>query len=301
MLTPSPLRGRPLFPLNTNILESDDMLQSPYKSPALAPLFHPYPTARPQAIPADDEEGHIFLSSSTSPSRSFAPLFPNSLSQPLLTPVKGASSRIALSAKPTNTLFTPAAAAADAHPVSRVGVGTKRKSTPHATPLRPHNLTPLKLTQTRDSDNGIAFDRLAPLAAPKFNARTPKSKAETDAYLKRQTATLTRLRLSDPDGIDFDGGADDSGCEMDEDESARILFPSKPRLSGKGGHQTKAPVFQPPSKGKEKEEVAEAISPGGHIIKRRARSRPVSAELQLSVLKSPQGSPLKVCFSVVFH
>ncbi|KAG1884494.1 uncharacterized protein F5891DRAFT_971144, partial [Suillus fuscotomentosus] len=35
------------------------------------------------------------------------------------------------------------------------------------------------------------------------------------------------------------------------------------------------------------DEVTEAISPGGHIIKRRARSRPVSIELLESVNHSP--------------
>ncbi|KAG2028461.1 hypothetical protein BDR03DRAFT_1019766 [Suillus americanus] len=42
-----------------------------------------------------------------------------------------------------------------------------------------------------------------------------------------------------------------------------------------------------PQKGSTKDEVIEAISPGGHIIKRRARSRPVSIELLESVNHTP--------------
>ena len=41
------------------------------------------------------------------------------------------------------------------------------------------------------------FDRLAPLGAPTFSAWTPKTKAKTEAYLRRQTATLTKLKLAD--------------------------------------------------------------------------------------------------------
>ena len=48
----------------------------------------------------------------------------------------------------------------------------------------------------------------------------------------------------------------------------------------------------PISKGKDKEEVAEAISPGGHIVKQHACSRPISAEL-LKFYKPPK-SPHKV-------
>ena len=87
----------------------------------------------------------------------------------------------------------------------------------------------------------------------------------------------------------------DSGCEMDDEDPGNSLFLSKQRISMKGTQPLKSLVFRPSaSKGKEKEEVAEAISPGGHIVKRRARSRPVSAELLESNFKSPK-SPIKVC------
>src|SRR6266571_378347 len=67
--SPSPLRSRPLFPLSTNIPDSDDMLQSPYSPSHLAPQSNPFLTTKPQAIPADDEEGHIFLATTASPGK----------------------------------------------------------------------------------------------------------------------------------------------------------------------------------------------------------------------------------------
>ncbi|KAJ6625482.1 hypothetical protein B0H10DRAFT_2211808 [Mycena sp. CBHHK59/15] len=102
--------------------------------------------------------------------------------------------------------------------------------------------TPLRLAPLVSPSTGqqAAFHRLAPLSAPKFTARTPHSAAETDAHLRSHTATLTRLRIDDLNG-EFDPEDDD-------------------------------PLDRP-------EEVVEASSPGGHITKRRARSRPVSQEL----------------------
>lgn len=219
-----------------------------------------------QPLPIDDEDGAIFLSPR----------------QPLLTPSK-AEHRTALATR-TNTDARAGASA-----------GTKRKSTPLATPLRPNTLTPLKITQS------AAFDRLAPLPAPKFNTRTPQTKGETDVYLTRQTATLTRLRLSDRHGSDgsdeFCGPANDSGCELDEDDTGHGLFLSNKshHASGKQITPLKALAFHAPhvkGKGKE-EEVAEAVSPGGHITKRRARSRPLSSDLLEYSFKAPQ-SPTKV-------
>ena len=271
-------RSRPLFPITNDL-------------PALAHSANPFYSTMPQPIPADDDEGSIFLSSSGS----FTPFFATSTSQPLLTPVKQThrvSNRSPLSSKPAIATLVYAVPSPGSTSAARVGVGTKRKSTPHTTPT---NLTPLKIGHFNE---GSGFDRLAPLPAPKFIARTPQSKAETDAYLKRQTATLTRLRLSDltshDDDDEFACTAYDSGCEMDEDESAGSLFVHKPRVTAKPGHLAKPLVLQPPAKGKEKEEVAEAISPGGHVTKRRARTRPLSAELLEQSNKYHQ-SPSKVC------
>ena len=275
--SPSPLRNRPLFPLSTNIPDSDDMLQSPYSPSHLAPQSNPFLTTKPQAIPADDEEGHIFLATTAS------------IGKPLLTPVKKlrrVSSRSALLFRQPSTAV-PVITGDDNTAVSRtVGAGTKRKSSANATPLRTHSITtPLKLTQP-NKDAGSGLHRLAPLTAPKFVVDTPKTKAETEAYLRRHTDTLTRLRLSDPDGIDFNSPADDSGCEMDED-AGHALSPTKPK-------PPKRLVIEAMQAGKGDEEVIEAISPGGHVTKRRARSRPVSVELLEFTFKSPKKSPVKV-------
>ncbi|KAG6836851.1 hypothetical protein H0H93_002292 [Arthromyces matolae] len=270
MLTPSPLRQRPLFPnpFNSSLADPDDLfLQSPFKSPAQA---HSYPILKPQS---DDDDPSIFLSSSAS----LSPFLPSSASQPLLTPVKqihALPSRSALSIKQLNAVPAPLES------VTRVGVGTKRKSTPHAsTPIRQHSLTPLRISHPPNSSNVPMFDRLAPLPAPTF-VSTPQSKAETDAHLRRQTATLTRLKLSDfvDSGAALDATENDSGCELEADDD---------HLFGEFKERSTAQ-----SKGKEKEEVAEAISPGGRVIKRRARRRPLSAELLESV-RSPS-SPSKL-------
>ncbi|KAF5380622.1 hypothetical protein D9615_004544 [Tricholomella constricta] len=288
MLTPSPLRQRPLFPnaFNPQLADPDDLfLQSPYKSPAQAHHLHSLYSSKPQPITADDDEGSIFLSS---PSTSFSPFFPTSSSQPLRTPVKQIHrfpSRPALSVKQLNTGAMPSDSLT---PATRVGVGTKRKSTPHSTPIRQHNLTPLMISSQRNIPGSVAdvamLDRLAPLPAPKFTPATPQTNAETDAHLRRQTATLTRLKLSDfiETREDIEGANNDSGCEMDDDDQSDALFTGSVRLQGKVSYTVK---------GKEKEEVAEAISPGGHIIKRRARRRPLSAELLES--NRPSLSPIK--------
>lgn len=44
-----------------------------------------------------------------------------------------------------------------------------------------------------------------------------------------------------------------------------------------------------------KDEVVEAMSPGDHVNKRRARSRPVSAELLSSVASTPAPNSSQVC------
>ena len=82
---------------------------------------------------------------------------------------------------------------------------------------------------------------------------------------------------------------------MDEDEPDHSLFLAKPKPNSKGGQQhPRSLVFhQAVTKGKEKEEVAEAVSPGGHVTKRRARSRPLSAELREQAFKVPK-SPIRV-------
>jgi len=298
MLTPSPLRQRLFIPdhFSSDLNDADDLfIQSPYKPSAQAQQLHSVYTTKPQPITADDEDGSIFRSSSSS---AFSPFFPTSAARPLRTPVKQThrvSSRSVLASNHRHTPPNLDAASSEALPsVARVGVGTKRKSTPH-TPLRQHNLSPLVVTSTNGSsgsDTGIVLDRLAPLPAPKFAVGTPQTKAETDAYLQRQTATLTSLRITDfyDSGDEFGGVENDSGCEMDDDDHGDVLFTGSVRMKGKIsslGQAGRRGSLANKGKGKERDEVAEAVSPGGHVNKRRARSRPLSAELLESAQRSP--------------
>ncbi|TFK63362.1 kinase-like protein, partial [Pluteus cervinus] len=167
-----------------------------------------------------DADG-LFLQSSFSghalahPLCPFSNLFPPpSSSQPLRTPVKQAHrvpSRSAVSVRHiNNNIATPAFPSALSPSVRRVG-GTKRKSTAQAstTPLRPHTLTPLR---TATSSN-----------AHPFMAWMPQT-----VHLRKQTASLMKLKITDFDGSDFG----DSGCEM-EDDDAEALFRGSVQLKGK--------------------------------------------------------------------
>jgi mitosis inhibitor protein kinase SWE1 len=154
-----------------------------------------------------------------------------------------------------------------------------------STPLCPHTLASHKAAGSKTVDPRVTtcfmFDRLAPLDAPKFIMRTPQTKVETEAYLRRQTATLAKLKLADLDHSDDEFSLDPPPCHLDDEMDGFISTAG----TGNGGYKLLS------SRGKDKEEVAEAVSPGGHVIKRRARSRPVSADLLESVLHP---SPMKV-------
>ncbi|TFK73945.1 hypothetical protein BDN72DRAFT_893413 [Pluteus cervinus] len=291
MLTPSPLK-RPLIssPLAHNSqMDADDLfLQSSFSGHALA---HPLSSLvrRSSPIRTDDDDASIFLASSSP----FSNLFPPpSSSQPLRTPVKQAHrvpSRSALSVKHiNNNIATPAFPSALAPSVGRVGGGTKRKSTAQAstTPLRPHTLTPLRTVSPKRTDKATSsnggFDRLAPLAAPKFMVRMPQMKAEADVHLRKQTASLTKLKITDFDGSGFG----DSGCEMEDDDDAEALFRGSVRLKGK---MSAGQLLLGRAKGDH--EVVEAVSPGVHVNKRCAHSRPVSNELLNRTYASPAATP----------
>lgn len=116
----------------------------------------------------------------------------------------------------------------DPKSATRIRVGAKRKYTPHLTPFPQHNITLLKLATTKDSSVSPSLDGLSPLASPKFIVCAPQTKAETDFYLKRQTATLTRLKISDNNNIVSDNELDritnDCDCEMDNEDSGHPLF-----------------------------------------------------------------------------
>lgn len=257
MLTPSsPLSPKP-YSFGTRVFGSsdlDDLFLSPFKSPVPAQI--PYTISKPQPITSDDDEGRVFASTSTR----FPPLFSNSKAQPLITPAKQDKGRPALASRNMNTL--PSAAAATKPTAPRTGGGTKRKSPVHCTPLK--------------VDTGSSLHRLGPLSLPKFNAQTPESK-NTDAVMKRHTVTLRKLRLDKPEAFGCDDDMDETDFEFDEDGAEALLLQKDKTRKGKG-----------------REEVAEAISPGGHIVKRRAKARPISSELRDGVVLKSPGSPSQV-------
>ncbi|KAH6914326.1 other/WEE protein kinase [Coprinopsis sp. MPI-PUGE-AT-0042] len=252
MLTPSPLRKPSMFSpkWSANVENGDDLfLQSPYKSPAQAHnLFRtPAYSTKPLPIPADDEEGRIFLSSNST--ATFTPLFPSTSSKPLTTPVKSShqpqSRRPALTERNLNRPLPMMAPTSDDTFSTRTNTGVKRKSTPLFTPLK--------------IETSGSFQKLAPLPALQLSQRTPASGADAEAYVSKHTA---RLRLNDRLNLSVAVG-DDSDEELESPGPKPVFKSDRTEYL----------------KGKAKAEVAEAISPGGHVTKRRARTRPLSAEL----------------------
>ena len=247
MLTPSPLRRHSLFSNNRASDDDDDddifLQQSPF---------------RPSAQPVPDDDG-LFLAPKA---------FPMTSAQPLRTPVKQQARR-----KPSLSFLSavqpPAHHTQPAAPLT-LG-GTKRKGAGHdfATPLRPARLiTPLGVSAAQNAGaGGVAFDRLAPLPAPRFDAAHTPAKADIRAH----TESMTRLRICD---LDSDSDEDAAAPRVGKKPSLRESLLAMAKSAGKGT------------------EVAEAISPGGHISKRRARSRPVSEELLESVRHAPSRSPV---------
>ncbi|KAG9316277.1 hypothetical protein JVU11DRAFT_2307 [Chiua virens] len=301
MFSPSPLRRKPVFsPPQLNDLDHDDIfLQSPFNSPP--PVHRLYPNrVHDPPLSIDDDEGSFFLSPSST-STATSPFFPAPSSQPLRTPLKEefrSQARSVLKSRQINTHSDVASTSA----AVRTAVGTKRKSSAQSggfsTPLRHCASTPLSISAAKaDPASGIAFHRLAPLPAPRFALRTPQSKAETDAYLKGQAETMTRLRIRDMENSDEEWGVieDDSAGEVEErhDAAPRKPFSNRlPLFSRRSKNHLRSPrkprpINPVPQKGSTFDEVTEAISPGGHILKRRARSRPVSLELLESVNRTP--------------
>ncbi len=246
LLTPSPHRSTGFLPhaeLGGQNSTDDIFLHSPFQTPA---KMH-----KPRQE-WDEDETLVFKTV-----------------QPLHTPARQPPARPALAVKQLNATI--------AHPPSRVGAGTKRKTTPNATPLRPNTLTPLVVTSSKPfGPSGMSFDRLGPLPPPKFGPRTPRTGTEADASLCNHTTTFTRLKISDLNRSDDD---DDSGCDISEPPTGPLFGGDHPpNQTGRTNRRLM---------NAKQEEVAEAVSPGGHITKRRARSRPVSDELLESVFSSP--------------
>lgn len=301
MLTPSPLK-RLLADEPMDL--DDDFFQSP---PKAASYVHRTRkgrgTRQSTRMLSDDDENEddmndeLFLI----PSSSFGSLSgehipstsPFSLHTPLRTPAKQVHrtpERDVLSVKDLNT-----------QPSSPVfALGSKRKPTPLAsTPLSTRAMTPLTVASTEKlNDSGVAFDRLAPLPAPRFILRTPQSKAETELHLKRQAETMTMLTIKDLDRSDDESGYD-SGHDILPEELVRggAMASIVPTANTKMG-KSAGPETLLDRKGLVKDaEVIEAVSPGGHITKRRARSRPVSAELLESAQANLSKFGDKVCGS----
>ncbi|KAF8423703.1 hypothetical protein L210DRAFT_3653791 [Boletus edulis BED1] len=279
MLTPSPLRQRAFSPPVHDPEQDDIFLQSPFNSPP--PVHRLYPQrVHKQPVPINDDEGNNFLSPS---SVATSPFFPAPTSQPLRTPLNARSQVASMSAVPGT------------------GVGTKRKSSVQSggfsTPLWQTASTPLSISAANaDPASGVAFHRLAPLPAPQFGIHTPltQSKAETEAHLKGQAETMKQMHIRDMENSDEDWGViedDDSAYEVEEQNSVptkKPLLNKLPLLSRWSKNQLCSPrkpltIKAVPQKGSALDEVTEAISPGGHILERQARSRPLFLELLESI------------------
>jgi len=226
-------------------------LGSANRSSCYSPTVTPSPLKARSMMDTDD----LFSSPSTSRlvgrhgPQSTPPRFPtHSNSAPLRTPVKDS---------PSNLFHSPDEFTRH----TDAGVGAKRKPAPlfKTTPLRKPAVTPLKVTSaaplpTRSSTDSFSFDRLAPLSAPRFSSRTPQTKADTDHALRRQAETMTKLRIGN-----LAVYAGDSDSDLDQ---PKLL------LNRNDG-------------------IATNISPGGHVSKRRVRSKPSSSDLLEDLADSP--------------
>jgi len=124
--------------------------------------------------------------------------------------------------------------------------------------------------------------------------RTPETNAETEAHLIKHTEFMTRLRIGDLDGEGSEALFSRLSRTADGNSAK-----TKAHTKGKGkpsslGRVLGTALLGMANKGKGKDEVVEAISLGGHVTKRRARSRPVSQELLESVNYPPSPSPTQV-------
>ncbi|KAH9855156.1 hypothetical protein C2E23DRAFT_814673 [Lenzites betulinus] len=301
MLTPSPLR-RQSRPVPAPV-EQDDVFQSPPH--AYSPFSHRSSLMHDSSMAIDDEDDLFLGPSSCSSSHIIPPSSPAPLRTPLRTPIKDS-----LHLSPVSSALSFKHHNVPPSLIASATAGTKRKPTPICTtPSRSRTMTPLNVTSAASArlqpDAGsLLFDRLAPISAPRFSSRTPQSKAETEIHLRKQAETMTMLSIRD-----LDHSADESDRDSDIEPrrtmegqqrlflatpggSAAPLSSIKPRTRIKPTAKLKSPALDVLTrKGYiDDEEVAEAVSPGGHVTKRRARSRPVSAELLESVHNTPSVS-----------
>ena len=98
---------------------------------------------------------------------------------------------------------------------------------------------------------------------------------------------MTKLRLNDQNSNTE--SSDESGYDSGADRT-EVMKPLFPTSATKSRVKQKLPPLQSPRVQllSREGEVVEAMSPGGHITKRRARSRPVSAELLSSAQTTPE-------------
>ncbi|EKM53975.1 uncharacterized protein PHACADRAFT_122634 [Phanerochaete carnosa HHB-10118-sp] len=288
MLNTSPLKQRSM-PVDS--MDEDDVFSSPMQPYRLVVDKDTSPVRPPASSFDTDDDDALFLAPhSPSNTRSLFP--PSSSPMPLRTPVKQTSnvfetpSRPVFSAAPTNSPFTVVPATANS---------TKRTPTPvmFSTPDRRCLLTPLRVTSSAsDLNDGepFGFERLAPLPAPSFATTTPVAKTDSDAHLKRQSDSMRRLKIQDRDRSGDESGYDSTAGTKRERESGKKQ-PTAPPSTVKPKTKKSPGLALLIGKGNE-DEVIEAMSPGGHVNKRRARQRHMSAEL-LAATPAPRSNENK--------
>jgi mitosis inhibitor protein kinase SWE1 len=158
-------------------------------------------------------------------------------------------------------------------------------------------LTPLNVTSSASDlgDGEFGFERLMPLPAPSFLTKTPQTKAD-ETHLKRQTDSMGKLKIRDWEQSGDESGYDSSAEPKREREGEKRIY-----AGGAPSSTLKKPRKSPGlslliGRNVQKEdEVVESMSPGGHVNKRRARSRPVSAEL-LAATPAPRNYEVSCLF-----
>lgn len=273
--SPSPLK-RHTLPVAS--MDDDDVFSSP--APVPFTRRENTPGRKPGLFDTDDD-GLLLAVPSSAQSRA---LFPPSSSSPmpLRTPVK----------QTPISFQTPARPVLSVRQTNTAAAGTKRKPTPSAfiSPEQKCILTPLNITSGDSGDEGFGFNRLAPLSAPRFTARTPQTKKDTEQHLKKQADSMKKLKLIDRIQSGEESGYD-SGAEAREDEGM-ALFAAPPTTAKSKAKKSPGLALRVGKSLSNDDEVVESLSPGGHVNKRRARSRPVSTELLRSVATTP--APNKV-------
>ena len=142
-------------------------------------------------------------------------------------------------------------------------------------------LTPLNVTSSTSDvgDGEFGFERLMPLPAPSFLTKTPQTKLDEE-HLKRQTDSMGKLKIRDRAQSGDESGYDSSAePKRERDGEKKIYAAGAPPTTLKKPKKSPGLALLIGRSINDEEEVIESMSPSGHVNKRRARSRPVSAEL----------------------